>query len=105
MRSRAQLALSLLTLIALLKNCKVQASDSCGTRNWRCGDICIPHSKPCLCGGGLIQEEEQWCCSEKPCTGLGVWQLSGDNIFAGFGWSEGGNCSSGNALHLSQPCE
>ena len=54
MRSRAQVALSVLTLIAFLNNCKVQASDGCGGGTWRCGDICISLNKPCHCGDDKI---------------------------------------------------
>merc|ERR1719264_710515 len=115
MRSRPQVALSLLTWILLLNNCKVQASDGCGLENWKCGDICIPQSKTCHCGGDKIQfnetlQNEDWCCSEKPCTELGVWEITFDEYgdqspLNGFGWSEGANCSSGKALLLMQPCE
>ena len=113
MKSRAQVALSVLTLIAFLN--KVLASDGCGWVNWRCGDICIPRSKPtlhipCHCGGDKILSEvgmnKEWCCSEKPCIGLGEWkQTDVDQPAFGSGWSEGGNCSSGKVLSLTQPCD
>ena len=109
MRSRAQIALSVLTWIAILSSCKIQASGRCGINHWKCGNICIPTKEPCHCGGVKIQykyiQNEEWCCSEKPCTSLGEYEKTGDPLFEIYGWSKGGNCSSGKVLHLSQPCQ
>ena len=112
-----------LTWIAILNEGKVQASDGCGTDNWRCGDKCVPQSKPCHCGETQIHFDlawhQEWCCSDEPCTGLGLEEPTDKethNAFSnpilsngwqkyGLAWSEGVNCSSGNVLHFSQPCK
>ena len=104
MSSRARAVLKVLGWLALLDNCKVQASDGCGPASWKCGDICIDEDAPCHCGGDKIDHtpllNEDWCCSDEPCKGLGD---KGTNDK--WGWSEGGNCSSGKVLPFSQPCK
>ena len=103
---RSPAALVVLTWIVLLNREKVKARDNCTLGYWNCGDICIPQRQQCHCGGAQIQRgtqsDEYWCCSKSPCVGLGFWDK---DEYGQYFWSGGGNCSNGEVLHLSQPCE
>ena len=81
----------------------LHAWDGCKKiREWRCGDICIDHSRDCKCGGKIFSKKAQmWCCQTAPCTKV---SSQSEQLRQSLGKKKIGAICTGAALSLSQPC-